>query len=383
MNVSNEKGANMRSIAPAFCLAWLLLAAPARADAPPAEPIQVRLTRSTDGFMQHIGISNREVDFSAEPTYAGREVLRRAFNCGPNFDLLGFAVDVAGGKLYVDLNRNGDLTDDPAGVFTADPNVSPPNFDFVLPIERQGRRIDFHLTLQIYNAGAMSLRLNSGWQGSVAAGGQTFSVRVKDDLTATEGFVQLWIGIGEPSFDSVFLIMGQMIRRLVLQDQLYEVDMKHAAADQPELLFTLEPIEEPMGRLLLEGKNFSRLTLEQGSDTLAVFNQPSGEIELPEGAWRLTEAVIGGSRPSISFKLKTPHQDVHVTRGEPARLQLGPPFINSVAVSRRGPFLNFDYKLVDAGGHAWRPIHFDSNKKPKLEVWQGEKLLAQADFEYG
>jgi len=57
--------------------------------------------------------------FKKEPVFSGSKVIRGTLQLGGSkSDEMGFAWDRAAGKLYLDLNRNLDLTDDPAGVFS-------------------------------------------------------------------------------------------------------------------------------------------------------------------------------------------------------------------------------------------------------------------------
>ena len=57
--------------------------------------------------------------FKKEPVFSGSKVIRGTLQLGGGAsDEMGFAWDRGAGKLYLDLNRNLDLTDDPAGVFS-------------------------------------------------------------------------------------------------------------------------------------------------------------------------------------------------------------------------------------------------------------------------
>ena len=57
--------------------------------------------------------------FKKEPALDPRKTVRGALSFGGESQHIPFAWDYARGKLYLDLNRNGDLTDDPTGVFSA------------------------------------------------------------------------------------------------------------------------------------------------------------------------------------------------------------------------------------------------------------------------
>jgi len=66
------------------------------------------------------GVVKRAEPFNKEPEFSGGTVLRGVFKLeGAATNDVAFAWDRTAGKLYLDLNGNGDLTDDVAGVFTS------------------------------------------------------------------------------------------------------------------------------------------------------------------------------------------------------------------------------------------------------------------------
>ena len=64
-------------------------------------------------------VTPRSSAFKKEPVFSGGKVIRGMLQLGGGTsDEMGFAWDRTAGKLYLDLNRNLDLTDDPGrGVF--------------------------------------------------------------------------------------------------------------------------------------------------------------------------------------------------------------------------------------------------------------------------
>ena len=61
---------------------------------------------------------DRQEPFEKEPDFGRRDILRGELSFGPpeHPEQMGFAWDKGDGKLYVDLNRDGDLTNDPNGM---------------------------------------------------------------------------------------------------------------------------------------------------------------------------------------------------------------------------------------------------------------------------
>ena len=100
-------------------LAVGLICAGVSAGAPAAvgtdEPIAFRLQFTGTGLPPSScrGVSEGEVAFRREPAYGDGEVARRALRVGPaESNFVGFAWDKAKGKLYLDTDRDLDLTDE-------------------------------------------------------------------------------------------------------------------------------------------------------------------------------------------------------------------------------------------------------------------------------
>ena len=66
-----------------------------------------------------IDLQEKEIVFRKEPDFGGRSVIRGAITTGAgSTNFVGFALDLAKRTLYLDRNRNLDLTDDPSRVLT-------------------------------------------------------------------------------------------------------------------------------------------------------------------------------------------------------------------------------------------------------------------------
>jgi hypothetical protein len=77
-----------------------------------------------------INLGGQEVKFRKEPDFGKDRIVRRALKVGPDKDdFIGIAADLTTHTLYLDLNQNLDLTDDPQGVTreTRAAQVRPPS----------------------------------------------------------------------------------------------------------------------------------------------------------------------------------------------------------------------------------------------------------------
>jgi hypothetical protein len=125
--------------------------------------------------------------FSREPVYSGPGVFRGLMRLGNDTNaFLPFAWDERQQRLYVDLNRNRDLTDDPAGMFTAaDRGLQ---LFRGIPLQfasQQGPyqvRVDVHVFGQGGPGGAVRvfLYVRSLWDGAIELNGKKWYVAIID-----------------------------------------------------------------------------------------------------------------------------------------------------------------------------------------------------------
>ena len=115
--------------------------------------------------------------FKKEPVFGGGKVIRGTLQLGGSkSDEMGFAWDRAAGKLYLDLNRNLDLTDDAAGVFSCGKGFND-NFQFFtsvrLPFKTPAgsRPMLADLSFNDYGRLSCSAAMRSLWQGKVTLQG--------------------------------------------------------------------------------------------------------------------------------------------------------------------------------------------------------------------
>ena len=125
--------------------------------------------------------------FSKEPVYSGPGVFRGLLRLGNDTNaFMPFAWDERQRRLYLDLNRNRDLTDDPAGVFTATGRDLQLFRDILLEFpSKQGPyqvRVDAHVFGQGGPGGKVRvfLYVRSLWDGAVELNGKKWYVAVID-----------------------------------------------------------------------------------------------------------------------------------------------------------------------------------------------------------
>ncbi|MCX6929310.1 MAG: hypothetical protein NT154_39730, partial [Verrucomicrobia bacterium] len=131
--------------------------------------------------------------FRKEPELSQQMVFRSRLQFGKDTNTAVAVVwDQPKHKLYVDLNRNLDLTDDPAGVFNSTGKALQQVFTNVtLPVKTAAgelpRKLDLHLFTDAQGKWAnVQLHSRSLWQAKVGIGGEEWQVVAVDQLFGLE-----------------------------------------------------------------------------------------------------------------------------------------------------------------------------------------------------
>ena len=123
------------------------------------------------------------VPFKKEPPFGRGKVIRGTLQmAGGVNDEMAFAWDRGAGKLYLDLNRNLDLTDDPAGVYSSPRGSLAMSQTFPgvrLPVKAGGATRSMLADLTFYDYGSgpnCTAALRSFWQGKLTLQGEEWQV---------------------------------------------------------------------------------------------------------------------------------------------------------------------------------------------------------------
>ena len=132
-------------------------------------------------------VNERSTPFEKEPQIGSGNVFRGALRFGKDkTNGLAFLCDVEGGKLHVDLNRNLDLTDDPAGSFTSAYGGGRTYQYFTnlhLPVATPAGVRSTAMDLNLYgleNRFSVYAGLRSLWLGQATLGGREWQVGLFD-----------------------------------------------------------------------------------------------------------------------------------------------------------------------------------------------------------
>ncbi|MGA2866625.1 MAG: hypothetical protein ABSF95_19290 [Verrucomicrobiota bacterium] len=346
--------------------------------------------------------------FRKEPDFGRRKVVRGTLKFGDSSDqFVAFIVDLAQGKLYLDLNRNQDLTDDPGGVYSCQPR-----FSFSSSIGFNNVRLTFKtlmghhpalLDLWFFDFGktnqpSVSVNRRYLWEGKLAFEGQDWQVGLIDSLQGRIGaangaalLLRPWSAWNQahPAQAGPLDLLG-FSRDLFFAGQTFHVDCAFIQQDnQPKYRLDFKPQPAELGQLRLTGKFIQRLVLTRDSSQplTVILDAPEPVVMIPVGSYTngdvsLKHGETEASRLSDRFGLPpiSPCAPTIKAGGE-AVLNAGGPLTNTVLVKRRGNSLVLDYRLLGAGGEVYeaRGPHTD----PGFAVYRAGKKIYCGKFEPG
>ena len=336
-------------------------------------------------------LEKSEILFKSEPEYVGTQVVRSYFSVSPDPQgHMGFACDPEGQKLYLDLNRNLDLTDDPEGIRESSPESWGREFPNVaIPVEQAGRHREIAMDLQIYGENRGWYTIRSSWgSDDVDIGGKTYRIAVVDDgdgVLAPDDCLFL-----EPIGDE-FEVVGDPEKRvelqvpasLVLDGQPYALSFA-LSDDGKSMDLSIDPAEEKLVDVPVTGKGIERLVL-QDDGRAALFFAPESTIRLPAGRYRAEVWVRAGAGELTSL-WKAPRVTLNVREGNDQKpWGVGGPIVSKLTCSMAGSCLTFDQAATGADGETYSLVNSPGQalEKPKLRVVHEGTVIHVGEFEYG
>ena len=346
-----------------------------------------------------VSLTPQTTPFKKEPAAASGKIIRGVLNFGGGAsNAIPFLWQRDAGKLFLDLNRNQDLTDDPAGVFSAR----------TAPVYIQTfTNIHLHFNTAAGNCPALAdiifydygsepectLAIRSFWQGKVTLQERDWQVGIiQNNLTQSGLFensrllLRPWEKRNQP-FTTLptSLATVPFSRKLFVDGQAYQLDLAARTQNgeaRPALQFAEQSVA--LGELKITGKFIQRLVLS-GGPYLVVLDQPAASVKIPAGSYNQPDILLeqnGVEAYCYSSQLQA-GGGISVGEKTPAVLDAGGPLTNSVSASRDGQDLVLDYRLIGAGGAAYHLVNVDASKPPEFAIYKDGKKIESGDFEFG
>jgi hypothetical protein len=399
-------------------------------------------------MFRHVPVERRLAPFAKEPALAHGPVVRGVFKFGENpSNAIAFVWVGGGKKLFLDLNRNQDFTDDPAGVIPATAlwSAGPSfvhqmftNVPLAFPATSTGAPmvVDLELGMDMMRRPGepvFTACLRSYWQGKVTREGHDWQVGLMQNLSDQPGSFQRgelllrpweerskrFIASCEAPMDTLALAWtgkNWMVRasdafafspKVFFEGHACQLDWSGEPRSHAEGL-VLRLTEQPtaLGELRIAGSFIQRLVLT-GGPYVVVLAQPPASVNVPPGRYHPYRVWLNQGKAEAYFNYGVPQsgmanvveeisgsqmpvlgppppeQAVEVVEGQTAVLAVGGPLTNCISASHRGQNLMLNYRLIGAGGGDYWLAAGGDRKPPQFTVARLGKRIGSGQFEFG
>lgn len=392
-----------------FALAWILVSVALRIAAAegvvsnggsPVVPHEVALQQQVvpyDLETVYWTLDATNTPFLKEPELSKQSVFRGVLQFGKKDTNNAIALiwDQPKSKLYLDLNRNLDLTDDPAGVFSS-ANIGPNQvFTNVTVLLRTAAGLHpAILGVRLWSDGAgrqihAELDSRSLWEAKVGPPGAEWQVAALDDPFNAEGPVfakflllrpwtartnRLYLSILTPGIvkfpDQLFWLSDafRLERRFDSQDGI------------PVCKVEFTPQQPPLTEVKLSAESLYYAVLRATNGYTVVLGEPQGTTKLPQGVYTGNAVWL---KKGAATAYRFAGEPLLINATAPTNVVLGGPLTNSVTLTRQGRRLNMNYRLVGADGGAYWLLQPGDPKPPEFAVYRGGKKVLSGMFAFG
>jgi hypothetical protein len=397
-----------------FLAAAFLLAAAERpfarveGDALTSHTFQLHYRENFGLAFLHIRILSHPNAFPKEPPLGNAEVFRGIIclpkHSGPSIPLIG---DKTQRRLYVDRNRNGDLTDDPSFQAKGEKDVLCQYFENVVIASPQGPEAGlWNVTVLLSKPGSTGRDPDAGyvqsaWVGEVNLHGNKWQMAIQDDL---DGQItpRDKMFVVEPGFfdverepNALMNILSREalspMRKIWLDGESYDLSFRLGPGEKGGVLnavFTESP--SPAQECEIAGTGIAQLLLKSaGSDkdqpgTLALFRKPGRTIRVPPGEYYARVYLDGGPDLGMAwFDGFNSKQTFRIGPGASAVLNLGGPLKPTLYAQRTRSNLSMTYSLEGVGKDRYDFLRKTEIAVPKVTIYKGNRQIAAGNFNFG
>jgi hypothetical protein len=350
-----------------------------------------------------ISVQPQTAPFAKEPALAGRNVKRGRLDFRPGRgQALAFIWDSTPGKFYLDINGNGDLTDDTNGVFSSQTKTPDGRYQqfkdvrLTFQMDKGPYPLLLDLNLNNYSRLYVSASLRSLYAGKIALAGREWQIGLIEKPYSEPGLLRdaalllrPWETRGQAfSTEDGSLQTLALPTSLFLDGHAYQVECAWDSLALPRhCRITMTEQVVPLGELRVAGKFIQRALLLDGSRTV-VLDSPNELVQVPLGNYTSFDVHLQKDAGSASLKRDFLNRGVKKTitvqAGQPGLLTAGGPLTNSVTLNRRGSLLVLNHQVAGAGGEAYQlDGATDPQHPPTFAIYRGDKQLASGKFQFG
>ena len=389
-----------------IALSWLglgilpqLSAGAAPAEPPRTSPLAIVTVdlnyQETDEVLAFsaVGVRLQTTAFRKEPPLGAKDAVRGFISGGPQPDI-PFIWDKSRGRLYLDLNRNQDLSDDPEGVFVSASPATPvansaQSFTNVhLPIASgaAAHPAKLQLDFRYFQSGPLQVHagLCSYWQARLIQGGGDWQFGILEHLVGTAPaapprllLLRPWVERQRsvaPGAPDLFTFTNHIF----FDGRAYDLSCRYDAsppAARYRVIFQEQTA--PLGELTISGTGLHRLVLTSNRGLTAILDHPQGTLKLPVGIYSLDEIWLrDGKFEAACFGGGT----LTINEHRPAHLVAGGPLTNTVQLSSDREHLRLEYRLRSADRNFYQ---LPRKNPPTFTIFHGTNRLASDKFTFG
>ena len=334
--------------------------------------------------------------FLKEPDLSQQHVFRRMLPFGKDTNN-AFALiwDQPKRRLYLDLNRNLDLTDDASGARSStDRGYSQLFTNVTLPLKTDmglhPATLDLRLSADA-TASWVQVQMTSRtlWQAKVVIEGETWQVAVADKLLSTESLAAakfLLLRPWEVRTNRMYLDYPPygavpFPDRLFWLGRAFHLERRfETSGETPVWKLELTPQQPPLTELNLSGESLCYALLQATNGYTVLLHEAPGRVKVPQGVYTISTVWLKRGS-SEAFRLSRKPWVVAVPGV--TNLVLGGPLTNWVALERYGRRLVIERLLKGADGEPYNLTQRDPERLPEFAVYHGGKKVLAGKFRYG
>jgi len=343
----------------------------------------------------------KEVEFKKEPNLGRGKIFRKILQLGKDGKIqIPFAWNKSKARLYIDFNRNLDLTDDPNNVFSASEKRYYQKFDNIpITIRIKDRPVIYNVSFYFYESREMQcyLYVSSSWQGDIDLPGLKARMTVFDDMDGEIEYSE--IGMREAPNDrftlqplsfkdrSTTYTAGSfhsftqlpISRKVHLNESSYNISYEFEKQGEEVLLKTIFEESNPdLGIIRLPGKYIKELIL-YGEYQVLLYS-PAPEMKIPAGSYIRGQILL--SKPDSTREISGDPNGFTLNKDKTLVYRVGGPLKSLVKISPMGrSSLNLLYSLSGIGDEEYTGP--DRDNPPRFEIYKGDKKIFSDKFSFG
>jgi hypothetical protein len=338
-------------------------------------------------------ISRKGVEFKKEPDLGKGKLVRSVIPLDKKKNIvLPFVSNKTARTLYIDFNRNLDLTDDQNNVFKGEQVSRMVAFNRVrLNIPFGDKTITYTATINFPGWPARNteeLIIHTTWQGDIELEGKSWRLVMVDGLDGEIGagshdrynFIPLSQEAATPDYEMLPFPKDYVF----INNKAYRITSSFVQKDKAmEARVSLVEKDASLGELNLTGKYIRRLVLLESQDLYhVILENPQERINIPTGKYSHEKLSLWRDNPSsrVSYNLDN---KIDVSSGTPAIFKAGGPLKNVVKTTRSGNRLTPSYELHDADDNKVEFEDINNDNPPDVVFYQNGQKIHSGRFAYG